>query len=390
MATNLDYVATDFDPLKIRRYLESRGWKQMPTKKDRMLSFTNPTDKYAHFYLPLETETPVFLRGIEEIIRVLAQFEKRPESEIVTNLVYPDNDIVRYRIRSDRADRGTLSLSVIHQLTKSVIRSLTAAVCDVVSPKRHHPRLQLRESDTFLENAQFAQTERGSFVFKILCPLDDIDTPAPPLSELREKKIPRNRQVTSHLMHTVENLISAIDSGQEGQFVDRVKTNIATERVSADFCRAIADIQIWDDVSLELSTQWAPVLEKPDAPNCVEIKRNYFSIISKIADAIMPPSQELAPEVLIAVVDECKGEINDDGDREGMVVLKVFNNEGEDFKAHVVLNSEQYKIANDAHIGGEKHYLLLQGKLRRKSRSNEIVEITRFEPVIVPPENDHH
>lgn len=379
MTTKPNYTADDFDPIKIRQYLQARGWVQSSTKRERMLFFRHPNNEYGQFYLPLETGTPGFLRGIEEIIYVLTKFEKRPESDIVTNLMYPDNDIVRYRICSLRAESGMISLSVADQLIGAVTKSLKATVCDVVSPNRHHPRLKRKETDSFLEHTQFAQTERGSFIVKLLCPLNSLDTPE--MALFQDKETPLARHVTSHLMITAANIISTIDSGQEGQFIDRIKKDVKKERVSADFCRAIADIQIWDDASLELTTQWAPILENQDAPNRVEIHKNYFPRIAEIADALMPPPQEQSSEVFFASVEMCGGEENDDYDREGLVVLRILNSEEGVFKANVMLSPEQYKIANEVHMGRGKYCLVFEGKLLRKSRSCEIVEISNFSKV---------
>jgi hypothetical protein len=386
MTIKSNYTVDDFDPIKIRLYLTARGWEIKPTTKDRMLFFCHPNDPYAQFYLPLETQSPSFLRGIEEVLYQLTQFEKRPESEIVTNLMIPDNDIIRYRICSPSAKNGTISLDVADQFIEAVTRSLKVAVCDVVSPKIRHSRIKRKETDSFLNKAQFAQTENGSFVIKILCPLNAID---PPQSNFFDDlDIPFARRVTTHLMQTVHNLVAAIDEGREDSFIDNIRKNVEQKRISSDFCRAIADIQIWDDVSFELTTQWAPIKENDkDVPSRVEIQKNYFPKIAEIADAITPPPNEQIDESFIAVVDECKGDINESGEREGLVTLKIFNKDDKDFKANVFLKPDQYKIANAAHIGGEKHYLMLKGKLWRKNRSCNIIDITQFTPITDTQEN---
>jgi hypothetical protein len=135
---------------------------------------------------------------------------------------------------------------------------------------------------------------------------------------------------------------------------------------------------------LEISSYWAATLpqDQSNVPNVIKIPKTYFPHIVEITDAITPLPKEQREETFIAMVDECRGDVNVDGVREGIVALRVFTKDGEEIKALANLSAEQYKIANDIHIRGEQYYVLIQGKLIQKSRSSEIVNITNFQSAL--------
>jgi hypothetical protein len=365
----------DFDPLKIRKYLFSQGWYEEDTSKKQMWLFRHRNYPYGQIYVPKDADIPSFKRGVLEIIECLKEVESRSEIEIIDCLLYPDSDIVRYCICSPQSKQGTISLSVVDQLIGSIVQNFKAAICDIITPQLHHPRMKRRETDLFFKNTQFAVPEHGSFVIKVLCPLNGIDS-----YESYLIQHPIVRQVTTHLLTAARRIVYVIENDKKGELIDQIKTNVQKEKISVDFCLALSQIQIWEDASLELSSCWAATLpQSQDVPNTIKIPKTYFPRIAEIVDAITPLPNEQRQETFIAMVDECRGNVNVDGVREGVVVLRVFTKEGEEIRAFANLSPKQYKIATDIHIKGEQYYVLIQGKLIRKSRSCEIVDITNFQ-----------
>ncbi|MDR1925672.1 MAG: hypothetical protein LBQ66_14985 [Planctomycetaceae bacterium] len=344
--TNLDIDSLDFDPLEICKYLTAKHWKKIPTNKSRTHLFCHPVDAYSQVYVPLDVDIPSFRRSVLEIIDVLHGVENRPKQNIIDDLLYPDNDIIRYRIQSPQSTLGTVPLSAIDQLVGAVVKNFKSSILDVLSPRLHHPSMKNKEMDLFLQNTRFAEPERGSFVVKILCPLFSVDSYEPALIQPN----PIARQVTTHLLTAAQRLVSVIENNQQEEFIDHIKADVKQDKISADLCLSLSQTQIWDDSSLELSSQWSVLLPQDiEVPHSVKIPKTYFSHIAKIADAITPSPREQKPEKFIAIVDECHGDINEDGKREGLVVLQVFNDGGEKFKATTNLTPEQYQVANEFH-----------------------------------------
>jgi hypothetical protein len=140
--TNLDIDLLDFDPLKICQYLTAQHWEKTPTTKSRMRFFCHPKDAYSQVYVPLDVDIPSFRRSVLEIIDVLHDVENRPKQNIIDDLLYPDNDIIRYRIQSPQSTLGTVPLSAIDQLVGAVVKNFKSSILDVLSPRLHHPRMK--------------------------------------------------------------------------------------------------------------------------------------------------------------------------------------------------------------------------------------------------------
>jgi len=376
------YDLKSVNPIDVREYLRNKGWEQEDSSRPSFVQyFHHPSDDYAQLDLPFDPESSGFVRGLEEVVFRLSEFENRPKEAIIADLLNPADDIVRYRIQSEQAKSGTLSLVGVQDFISTVVQTLRAAVCDVVSPQLYHPRLQRRESDLLLEKARFAQTERGSYVVKVLCPIHGIDRPKSDMFNV--SPIPVARQVTSRLMSSVQRIVQAVELGKLTEFIDDAKQNVHEQRISTNFCRTIADMQIWEDASIEISTSWAPLLpcDDPTLRKAVKIQKHYFATISEIAEALAPPLQEMEKERFVAIVDDMRGNINQNGDREGDVILGVFTPDGKNLRAKAYLTPEQYKIANECHIKGEEHYLSIKGTLRQGRRSHQLINIDSLSPI---------
>lgn len=370
------------NPLNVCSYLRIMGWEpEEYSGRPYLRYFHHPDDVYAQLELPFDCELPGFTRSMEEVIFRLAEFEGRNEPSIISDLINAEDDTIRYRIQSQQSLSGNISLIDAQELISNVVQTLKASVCDVVSPQKFHPRLRRREVDTLLDNVRFAQTERGSYVVKILCPVYCLESQERSLLESESK--PLARRVTKHLMESVSRIVRSVELGQVPQFIDSVRKNINETSMSANFCRAVADMQVLKESSVEISANWAPLLPCEDSRrSCtVKIKRNYFDSISEIADAVLPSPQEIGRETFIAVVDECRGAINQTGEREGEVILDLLTSEGEHLRVNADLNPEQYKIANSCHIKGEEHYLTIKGTIVRKKRSHKLTNIDHITPV---------
>lgn len=83
---------------------------------------------------------------------------------------------------------------------------ISAAACSVVNPVTHHPRTDRNDARQLIQHARMGQTEIGSFVLKILCPLDSVQD-SPLLSETQ----PYTRTVTTLLMSATQTLSEGLN-----------------------------------------------------------------------------------------------------------------------------------------------------------------------------------
>jgi len=376
----LDQITPD----SVRTYLTGVGWKPSRgnNSKDRTLIFNCPYKKYAQVELPIDSKGRWYSQSIDQLIKHLAEIEKRDTEAVISDLQYPDSEIISYRTISPQTSAGTIPLGDAEYLIDAITETLKTSVCDVIKPSLKHKRIKCEATDVLLKKVHLGQTEHGSYVIRIICPLDAIQS-EPSLFD----STPIMRQTTMHLMKVAFDLVEATNGNRIGKLIDRIRKENSIHRISVDTCNAISKTQQWDDCTVDLATRWAPTFKLSSQeyiPDKVTITPKNFSGIFEICNALTPQKgkkSELQTEEFIAVVDECKGGFNDQDQREGPVILKIFSTEGKTLKAKAVLSHELYAKAHQNHIEEKGHFVKVIGSLVSKGRSNEII-VQSLEPLI--------
>src|SRR5271168_493934 len=98
------------NPAQVRWYAVQAGWRPVDGVKRPIFVLNHPTDDLTQIQVPTagSEKEVVFLMG--EAVRRLAEFEKRPAGEVLTDLSLPPADVLRLRIQSREAESGTLPL----------------------------------------------------------------------------------------------------------------------------------------------------------------------------------------------------------------------------------------------------------------------------------------
>ena len=232
------------------------------------------------------------------------------------------------------------------------------------------------------------QTERGSFVLKIACPLDSVDLetsvsmPTPLFKNMTEPEPestphrvnkPFARKVTSLLMRSLGRIVTAIDSDKtDSLLVHRPGQPV----LSANLCEALLAMQPTGDRSvLGIQTNWSRAFTPPppnEVPGSVLLRADVFPEIEKVAQALRPAKQPKMSN-FIGLVDSLMGNPDPDRRVEGDVTFLLFDAD-ETIKARATLNADAYHIAWQAH--GAAGYVSLRGKLVRERRTHRIEEVS--------------
>jgi hypothetical protein len=107
-------------------------------------------------------------------ITVLADFEERPVHELLADLLLPDSDVLRFQESSPSAAAGDVPFDHGLSLLNGARKTLLAAACSTLRPASFHRRMSLTEAEQFLQRCRLGQTERGSFIITVACPLDAV------------------------------------------------------------------------------------------------------------------------------------------------------------------------------------------------------------------------
>ncbi len=362
-------------PRDVQGYVRSRGWQQS-RRIGHLMVFNRPgPDSLDQVLVPLDSARPDFTERMRDAVEKLASFESRRFETVVNDLLNYDADVLRYRVISARAVRGSLPFTQAIDLLTGAKQSLLAAAHSVLVPTKYHPKLSRTEARQLLDACQMNQTERGSFVVAISCPMAALDADEAGIFPV---EAPFARRATTLLARALSSLVDAIEEDRVSSVVDQ-----ARPIVSANLCDALLKMRpAQDDGILEFRPSWAsstPMsLNEPPIPEAIAFSCDKFDAIEDVYRRLRP-SEGSVPKQWIAFVDELKGSESDSGIREGEVVFTIVDDD-EMVRAKASLTVDQYQIAYEAH--NPIRPLIVFGQLHRGPRVSRFSHITELRPAV--------
>ncbi|MEZ4449132.1 MAG: hypothetical protein R3B09_06600 [Nannocystaceae bacterium] len=300
-------------PLAVRLYAESRRWIPIPVEGERFWLFRHPEERLRQLQIPMDADDVGFVDAMLDVVRRLAEIERRSIDAVLADLQWPDADILRVRVQSRESEAGQLSLSADVDLREGARRALLAAACSVINPARFHPRLSRSEADALLSACRAGQTEVGSYVVKLICPLHAVDEPD-------DVALPFTRQATTYLMRATSELVTRIEQSRLHEY-ERDEADGAP--LSWNLCDALLRMSPEREAGqIELAATWAADrrIAPPspaEAPSRVSIKAEYLPEIEQVARILRPTPSTAREEQLIGTVEQLAGAVGADGRRSG-------------------------------------------------------------------------
>jgi hypothetical protein len=362
-------LARQLRPLAVRQYAESRQWSPVEGVRGRFWLFRHPEQHLRQLQIPMDAEDANFTDAMLDVVQRIAELERRSIDAVLADLQWPDADILRVRVASRDAESGQLSLAADVMLREGARRALLASACSVINPVAVHPRMSRGEADVMLAACRAGQTEVGSYVLKIICPLHAV----PRELELPDAT-PFTRKVTTHLMRATADLVDSIEHSRvedlprnprraphaELEPLRRPLTHAA--RAKRRPTRALDH--------LGRRSPPAPTTETR-TPSRVAIKAEYIPEIQRAAQILRPSPAANREEMLIGTVEILSGVVGPDGRRSGEVQFSVFLPDSDPLRVRANLAPEQYADAVRAHESG-RAYVRLHGVLHRGQRIGRI------------------
>ncbi len=320
--------------------------------------------------VPIDATRPDYGERVLDVLDKLSRFEERPAGQVLVDLLNYGADVLRYRVIARRAERGTLPLTQAIDLISGARRSLLAAAHSALAPRKHHPKLSRTEAVQLLDACQMEQTEQGSFVVAISCPLRAVGVDQ---AGLIDDNRPFARRATSLLSRALAELNLAIEENRINSVVKQ-----ANPVISDNLCEAILKMRPVDEAgALEFSASWAssaPVDAGDQLIRPVAFSADEFGSIEEVYRQLRPVEGPLA-KPWVAFVDELKGTEDETGTREGEVVFTLFDDD-ELVRAKASLNFQQYQVAYEAH--NPSRPLIVFGQLSRGPRVSRLSQIAEL------------
>ena len=269
------------DPVRMQEYAQSTGWVLEPRLgKGKLAVFQRPDSRLKQVRIPLTRELVDYPTLITQAIVGLAEWVEKPAPELLSILLLPPADILRFNESGTAVESGDVPLDHGISVIGGIRKTLLAAACSVIRPgQSFHRRMSLAEAEQFLSKCRLEQTERGSFIITIACPLDAI-----PLSASLFDETPFTRNVTDFFMRSLHRLMELLEAPDA---VNILEAGQGEPVLSANLCEGLLDMTPeGDDAVLTIAASWAQSLPSriaQPAHSSVRIKRDMFPKIEYLA-----------------------------------------------------------------------------------------------------------
>ena len=102
-------------PQQVRGYAIAKGWQRVPNVNGEIALFNHPGAKWDQLIVPMDESIDDYSKRLRDVVEILAQFESRPATQVLNDLLTPESDILRYRVASPATGRGFNSTDGRHQ-----------------------------------------------------------------------------------------------------------------------------------------------------------------------------------------------------------------------------------------------------------------------------------
>ncbi|WP_422071174.1 hypothetical protein [Tranquillimonas rosea] len=370
----------NIDPITFRDFMKAHGWTIVEEGlKDNIYVFRNSDYRGREIAIPTEKSAPDYFDALEVSLLKLNSLLGSDSEQLVHRIMSTMEDVIRIRVYSDHIE-NSIPLNFASTLVKNVEKMLKAAACTVVRPRANHPRLSMGEATQLIENSKFGQTEEGSFIITVSCPVEAMDSQGVLNFSEQDREAPFVRKVFGTAHDAMALLQSSIKSDTVEQLVEQTKTS-QNPIISANFCEALTAMH--DDGinnSLDAMFSWSSMRKrgKLRTDNDLIFQRAYFPLIEEVRRELRSV-EESKVETFIGTVERLEGELGDDGRRAGGVVLSLLLSESDEMvRARVSLDADHYERADQAHMTNGA-YVRVNGRLLHGRQPQKLVENTIFE-----------
>ncbi|MCX8481599.1 MAG: hypothetical protein ORN58_06750 [Sediminibacterium sp.] len=366
----------------LRDYAKLHGWNFLENfLKYKTYVANNVQFAKRQINFPIESTAPDYVESIQLTIAKIAELHGKTTSSVLAELQEFKDDTLRFRIVDTRNETAFIPLSFAVSAINGAKELFVSAASSVLKPQAHHPRMKRTEALELIEKSKFRHTEMGSFVLKVSSPLEAVNIQANLFSD---ETMPFVRQTTLTINKGLNGLVMAIQSDTLSNLVDDIK-NGKNAYISSNLCKAITNFQEeHGDFDLNVDFNFAGSLAVPihlQIAKEIKIQKDYFARIDEVRRELRNSEQQKNKEdVFMATVEQLAGEINSDGLRSGEIILNLFQ-EDEIIKAKTILNAQQYKDADKAHMTAGV-YIKIKGKLHPGNQPRNLTDVTLFELIL--------
>ena len=353
MIYNIDYneLIRKINPITFSKYLQDAGWIRYRTNRKDVRVFQKDQKDFCQVVIPMDELLTDYDDAMLLACQKVAEYESRTVEQLLLYLLNPNADILKIHIEKKAVESGSILLDDAIKVYENAKRMLGAAAQDVLKPALVHQGRVETSVLEFLAGCRFGQTEVGSYVVSVICPMTEVKD-----GEVRQldffendEKADKNftRKVTEKVVTSIQKLKDRIDDGQ----YNLAETSVE-DQISVNFYEALIGINLEEEgMTLEFIPEWAPGIPVTEGiPQKVSITHHYYqpihATVTKLKGAVKKKRK------IVGRIKRLEAQPDVENRKAGKVTIIYVDENNKARTAVTMLEKDDYARAIDAHANG--------------------------------------
>ena len=273
---------------KLERVFSFLKWRELDVLMNgRVRQFVSPDDEYVAL-IPLVKEFSDYYRVMGETLQSIASFENRSIEALVNRILNPSYDIQKWRIANNYTSDGKIPFFSMTDTIEKIKDVLATAYLDTLNPTRFHKKVYTTDVNKNISEYSFGQTEIGSYILNILCPLGNYQYT---IFNPTEQDIPLNRKINMRLLSSIDNIQKDLKNSNN----NKVDEDVDQGLYSINFLDSLVDIyDETKDTEMNIIVDWCKDIGFVNEPPISSIKLEpiFMEKVNFIADKYRPKKEE--------------------------------------------------------------------------------------------------
>ena len=273
---------------KLEKVFSFLKWRELDVLMNgRVRQFVSPDDEYVAL-IPLVKEFSDYYRVMGETLQSIASFENRSIEAFVNRILNPSYDIQKWRIANNYTSDGKIPFFSMTDTIEKIKDVLATAYLDTLNPTRFHKKVYTTDVNKNISEYSFGQTEIGSYILNILCPLGNYQYT---IFNPTEQDIPLNRKINMRLLSSIDNIQKDLKNSNN----NKVDEDVDQGLYSINFLDSLVDIyDETKDTEMNIIVDWCKDIGFVNEPPISSIKLEpiFMEKVNFIADKYRPKKEE--------------------------------------------------------------------------------------------------
>lgn len=273
---------------KLEKVFSFLKWRELDVLMNgRVRQFVSPDDEYVAL-IPLVKEFSDYYRVMGETLQSIASFENRSIEALVNRILNPSYDIQKWRIANNYTSDGKIPFFSMTDTIEKIKDVLATAYLDTLNPTRFHKKVYTTDVNKNISEYSFGQTEIGSYILNILCPLGNYQYT---IFNPTEQNIPLNRKINMRLLSSIDNIQKDLKNSNN----NKVDEDVDQGLYSINFLDSLVDIyDETKDTEMNIIVDWCKDIGFVNEPPISSIKLEpiFMEKVNFIADKYRPKKEE--------------------------------------------------------------------------------------------------